>query len=120
MSRCTGQCCTIFPLHLSWAEIQRDRKRILDGDLIADMVIPFFGPLMERNEGHHGWKRSQHTFTCKHFDGKNCGIYESRPRMCSDYGTKHRCDWEEECTLVPAKSLVRERGEPKSDQTLEG
>ncbi len=131
MSRCTGKCCTVFPLGgRTLAEIQETAKRershpeadvprITDSMAIEDMLIPFYGPLMgsssdvDRSVFGEGWDqllREQPTFTCKHFDGKGCTIYERRPRMCRDHGVKTFCNWDG-CEYEPALERRRKHDE---------
>lgn len=116
--RCTGTCCENFTLPYSPLEIQRaleahqawekgdgDGHFLMDDgnkalmpnevEVIAPMVIHLgFYPT------EPGWS-PQHHYTCKHFDKAtgNCGIYATRPKMCSDfpYGRVCRyatCQWD--------------------------
>jgi Fe-S-cluster containining protein len=71
-------------------------------------------------------------YTCKHFDGQNCQIYESRPHPCKDYGVTHACEyWGNGCTWksvpyhqpkeravksdIPIKRVTAERESPPVD-----
>lgn len=38
-----------------------------------------------------------HHYTCKHFDGQNCKIYESRPSICRNHGENNTCQYRD-CT----------------------
>lgn len=103
LARCTGQCCTLIPLisdtsgQVTLAELEQlveDEKDYtdkvsVDKRVILDMIIPFEGPWAERREDgrYENWRHGP-VFTCKHFDGKNCGIYEDRPDLCKRYGVK--------------------------------
>ena len=109
LARCTGQCCTLIPLisntkgQLTLAQLGQlveDEKDYTDKvsedkRVILDMVIPFEGPWPEPRQTEalkvvgmekydHWWQGP--VFTCKHFDGKDCGIYEDRPGLCKRYG----------------------------------
>jgi len=89
-SRCTGHCCRDFSLPFSPGELRRRVifEGLLDGEQIADMVI------------YLGWracvfKKDGHRYTCRHLiNGRDCGIYETRPVMCRDYPYGGRCKYE--------------------------
>ena len=122
MSRCTGKCCTRFLLSegATLADIREQAERarsdpempvvrVTDAMAIEDMLIPFDGPWMERTSPGvygEGWEqnlRENPTFTCKHFDGRFCTIYERRPRMCRDHGVGTACNWAGHgCEFEPA------------------
>lgn len=62
-------------------------KNCLDGDYIRDMLR------------FREWTPDGAIFDCKHFDGRNCTAYESRPRMCSGYPYGGACRVEG-CTMT--------------------
>ena len=81
--RCTGHCCEMFVLPVSYEAMQSKewQEKSLDGDILADMVIPLDVPA---SEGFH-------YFTCRHFDGTNCMNYENRPYTCHRYPENNKC-----------------------------
>ena len=96
--RCTGHCCHRFPLigirafNGSDEDMDYVREHNTDGEFIADMVQPFFGPYLENDFPR---------FTCRHFDfeAQSCTQYENRPKLCREHGvTSHLCGMKE-CTL---------------------
>ena len=102
--RCSGGCCRSFPISIDYqataVEVLKMLREEVPGkpgtmwdewDIIADMLIPIFGPWPNIHA-------SQAHFTCRHFDGDNCGIYESRPKLCRRYGVMTRCEYEG-CTM---------------------
>lgn len=98
--RCEGTCCREFVIsRLSYSELLQAETDAEDAR-VKDMVLAFLGPLEEGDV---------HTYTCKNFDGRNCLIYEDRPRLCRDYGTeKVPCVTRGvECKLVTKASLLR-------------
>lgn len=80
MSRCTGHCCKAFEVPLSLILTQ---SNIQDGHQIRDMIIP----LEETRDGF--WLCG-----CWYFDGKDCTIYETRPRMCRNYPYGRPCNFD--------------------------
>ena len=91
VDRCTGHCCKRFPLPYDYEEIQRRQDKIIDGEQIAAMIVPL-------NKTVDCGDVVKHLFTCKNLqsDG-DCSIYDSRPRMCSDYPYGRQCGLKE-CT----------------------
>lgn len=94
--RCTGHCCARFPLHTTAGGYfthetfaARDPATVVDGEFIADMVIPLFGPNLETEPDQ---------WTCRHFDGVDCAAYEQRPEMCRNHGVTWQCR-QPACTL---------------------
>jgi len=74
VSRCTGHCCARFYLSTEVLDVLTSpERRGIDGKFILDMV-----ELIEFTEAGA-------TCTCRHFDGKNCTVYDQRPQMCRDY-----------------------------------
>lgn len=96
MSRCTGHCCEAFPLPFGLLEADEFLSRVQDGAFIRDMII-YVGPrpLTDPEMRTHLW-------TCRHFDRttRNCGAYDQRPHMRSDYPYNHPC-LVDGCTLEP-------------------
>ncbi len=86
--RCTGQCCKRFPLQFSPEEIEWRQDQLKDGPFVNDMVI-YLGI------GSIGDLSETHLYTCRHhLPNGDCGVYEYRPRMCTDYpsyGRGGRC-----------------------------
>lgn len=106
--RCTGHCCSAFPLPFSPTEICEmvlnngslpapDGGMLLmqDGEQISRMVIPL----------GYQTDNGKHVYTCRNLDELgNCRIYDERPRMCSDYPYGNECEIEG-CT-APARGLA--------------
>lgn len=102
LTRCTGECCKAFPISggISLDELRElcATKNFIDGDVLLDMLIPLGVHVVP--PGRHpkslplaaSENRAQHFFTCRHFDGKNCGIYENRPDMCKRYPYGDPCE----------------------------
>lgn len=124
-SRCTGHCCRRFTLSVEpqylWRLIYSVRSARDDDDMIRDnveiarMVIPLEDkqpiacPPTDLMDQHH--------YTCRHFDGRDCTIYEQRPYMCREHpvdNTNHgKCTYQG-CTFrerppdfVPASVVAR-------------
>lgn len=99
-ARCSGHCCKRFYLPLSPDELKQARVqgRYTDIETIADMVI-FLEKSKMRVDGTEGPEEG-HYYTCRHFDeaSGNCGIYERRPRMCSEYPYGAACKYKA-CTM---------------------
>jgi Fe-S-cluster containining protein len=89
MNRCTGHCCAAFPVGGLGPHDMARLRLAQDGDFIADMLV-YIGP--RADDGRHMW-------TCRHFDfsSGNCGAYDMRPRMCSEYPYGKTCE-HAECT----------------------
>lgn len=104
MDRCTGHCCAEFflePLEELKQRLKAGRKK---NDLaqIIDMLIPLpnstaIAPSIFQTTA----------YTCKHFDKetRRCLIYETRPKMCRDYGVVNVCDYKG-CTWSGAKRYI--------------
>lgn len=96
---CTGQCCAVFYLPITAAEMTPAwMSRVADGRYIMGMVLPLTqdaaGELaamhdislpIERGAGH--W------YACRMWDDRSglCRAYEERPRMCSRYPYGEPC-----------------------------
>ncbi len=96
--RCTGHCCRNFPLPLSPEEFQSEaaniKARTIESDRdrefvqVASMLIPLGVSSKPYSDG-----RVQYRYSCKNFSATgDCSIYETRPRMCSDYPYGGDCD----------------------------
>lgn len=100
--RCTGHCCKRFPLPKSLDDIRErakpdfqptdDRKRLEDGEVIAEMLI-----FLE--EGTYSSGERCFFYTCKYLDptSGDCLAYDTRPAMCRDYPYGQPCQIKE-CT----------------------
>ncbi len=109
MSRCTGHCCKNFPLPIRPDELpalqaaidNNTARRFADQDTIIPMLI-YLGP-QQYPDGRAGGR-----YTCKHLQPNNdCAIYETRPRMCSEYPYGNPCDHVGKgCTYEP-EQLVK-------------
>lgn len=129
-SRCTGHCCRCFTLSASYEELKqsvesrsRDDKmevsRLEDDEFVLDMLIPL-GKLTEEEAlklaGPIGndkpFNPDAERFTCRHFDGTNCTVYEDRPAMCREYAVTRppRCEYLN-CTLSGQCSGAMEKAE---------
>lgn len=86
-SRCTGHCCRRFTIDLGL--LTHPEARVVEGDYIRDMVVP----LEPTEDDDDRWY-----CTCRHFDGRDCTAYESRPPMCKDYPYGRSCTYDG-CTL---------------------
>lgn len=106
--RCSGNCCREFTLLCGKTPEEIDtflRTKAWDGVQIADMVIPLrplvAGTVLPNGDTvPEGFIGSGWIFTCKHFDPatNNCGIYETRPRMCRSFPYGSRCEHGDRCT----------------------
>jgi Fe-S-cluster containining protein len=103
---CTGRCCTVFYLPKTEAELAAGfAGRVSGGQQILNMIEPLtFDAAAERWEAiwheplREGLLREDgagHLYTCRHWDERSglCGIYESRPSMCSTYPYDRACDY---------------------------
>lgn len=100
--RCTGHCCEMFFLPYSPEELAQRAPRIIDGHVIADMVMlvgttAALEPVRDLLFHPLDWSSVQppgYLYTCKHFDRetRNCMIYERRPQMCRDHPHYNRQD----------------------------
>ena len=79
-ARCTGHCCQAFPLP-NYARLRVNPRRFLQGEQILDMLRPL--PRVD----------ARSMFTCARLqENGDCGIYETRPRMCTDFPYGRPCD----------------------------
>lgn len=97
--RCSGHCCKDFPLPFSLEEVKTKRETLRDGNVIADMLIYLREqPYLDGDKGYR--------YTCKHLqENGDCGIYETRPWMCSAYPYGKACT-KEGCT-ADQEELIR-------------
>jgi Fe-S-cluster containining protein len=60
------------------------------------LIVPMVRWLEKSDINSNGNKieKKIHWYKCVHFDGKNCGIYPFRPRMCREYPYGKRCQYE--------------------------
>lgn len=86
-----------------------------DIHLIAPMVI-YLGESWWDIQGERR-EAPGHYYTCKHYDcsSQNCGIYEHRPRMCSEYPYGRDCNYLD-CTMTENCGVVAR--EPASPSAL--
>lgn len=89
--RCIGHCCKEFSFPFGPDELDDNLSRVVDGMMIADMVI-YIGhraPQPPLN-GDNGSKR--HLYTCKYLKKNgDCAVYCKRPKMCRDYPYGKSC-----------------------------
>lgn len=94
VDECTGMCCERFPLGNNHEEVMTllESGSVQDGFIILNMITHI--PADD--------KVSYSTYTCKHWnkDTRKCGIYATRPFMCSDY------PYDKACRLCGAVSKV--------------
>ena len=89
--RCTGRCCAEFTIHhdehtLSPSEVLAVLNDPVDDDELVFVAnaIPFLGPV----EPDGVW-----FYTCRHFDGRDCLIYATRPSACRCFGEAYPCPY---------------------------
>src|SRR6186713_2485093 len=103
-SRCTGNCCRQFSLEFPLSEVEADYARfradpgsakIPNIETIAPMIVSL------------GKFRGQELFTCRNLsaDG-NCGIYDTRPKMCRDFPGPDPCPYRN-CASHGAQGAIR-------------
>lgn len=104
--RCTGHCCRLFTLSFSPDELaaaaaapgaSEELKKIASMVVYAGKGKPAaFGVRVNDLHDVDG-----HRYNCRHLqaDG-NCGDYDNRPAMCSDYPYGRPCGYAD-CTLEP-------------------
>lgn len=120
-NRCTGHCCHAYTLpyspeelrenYLAWAEQRPDRNGRAQGReiwLIAPMAI-HLGEFDRHPSGEvepPPGAGTAHYYTCAHLrENGDCGIYEIRPKMCSDYPYGRLCE-HSSCTWVDAQQAT--------------
>lgn len=124
MKRCTGHCCRSFPLPWSpeglraaLADTVAGRQGWEDIEIIQPMVIPIEKAepaVAECNSPVGKGQDEWWLYTCRHLDTESgdCQIYESRPKMCQDYGKAYPCSTPG-CTWEKA---MREIGPRKQEE----
>ena len=143
-NRCTGQCCRDFVLPYSPAELrqraraharfQRTGKwpgpasnkspllvRVGPTDVQVLTMVRWLGftnkldpATTQDGQTVTTSGKPVHRYTCKNFDGTNCMIYDTRPRMCRVYGVENTCE-HKGCTLARPTfelSIAAERKTP--------
>jgi Fe-S-cluster containining protein len=100
--RCTGHCCKRFTLPYSPEELVAYKDRLLESDVVVPMVT-FLEVSTLHADGIDYPDAPRWWYTCKNLlpDG-NCGIYETRPRMCWDYPYESTCQYVD-CTWEAGK-----------------
>ncbi len=124
MARCTGHCCRNFPLPLSLSDMKakidagQHGANNRDGELLVvyGMVLPLSDQQNPSERYQDG--RLMYRYTCKHLDAdNNCGIYKTRPSMCSDYPYGNDCDHKDQgCTLTRNTGVTNVK--PKKSKLL--
>jgi len=110
--RCSGHCCRRFAFPLSPSEVERvaadpdgvitldtgeSHPPIFDAAYMADMLID--PQLRETTPDGRPLAEPEWYYTCRHLvDGRDCGAYEQRPRMCREYPYGRPCMYSG-CTL---------------------
>lgn len=97
---CTGACCSVFALtHVP--DLVARPEAIVDGEQILDMIVPL-APDQARDRfaslGYGdlpGGIAEDHPHTCRHWSGQTrlCGIYATRPAMCSRFPYGRPCPY---------------------------
>ncbi len=85
--RCTGQCCRAFFLPYSPEALDALAARQPDEETLQVHGMVVHLGLFDVNPAGGLNPVPCHYYTCKHFDepSGNCGIYETRPKMCRDF-----------------------------------
>src|ERR1700690_370117 len=98
-ARCTGHCCRRFPLNITMDKL-KENAAAFGGDyaLILDMIIQ-----LPDAPDDHGPR-----YTCRHLLASgDCGIYETRPKLCSEFPYGRDCNVEG-CTWDAARDGLLE------------
>lgn len=89
--RCSGHCCERFNLPYSPEEFEQKLKAhqsgrisLQDIEIIQPMLV-YLGMSDIYCTGEKMKGGETHFYTCKHYVDGNCGIYDKRPRMCSEF-----------------------------------
>lgn len=93
--RCRGDCCRKFYLPVTTADALRGGF-YAEGDTIADMIVKL--PPQETNAAGdpipEGDPKRDHFWTCRNLlPSGDCGIYETRPGMCSGFPYGKPCEY---------------------------
>ncbi len=89
---CARVCCSGFETDFSPTELQLSLSNILKPECTIEDAHILWPILVFQYETETGWH-----YTCRAWDKKTgeCTIYEDRPQMCRDYGTKKQpCEFE--------------------------
>jgi Fe-S-cluster containining protein len=95
---CSGACCAVFPLSLTYDRLRDRWPWITDGDFILDMLVPLdLVAAAERSiefDGQLTLTPGREYFTCRHWDPDTrlCTVYDQRPDMCRRYPYRNGCD----------------------------
>lgn len=107
--RCTGHCCKAFTLPYSPDELQEKFEEWVGGkdngprdiDVVWPMAI-YLGPSHVNPATGLQHPETFHVYTCEHFEGGNCTIYEGRPNVCRRYPNGRKCYYKD-CTWDAAR-----------------
>jgi len=110
MKTVRGDIHVVYPMLIPLGKVKKNPLALVDDQ----------GPAPKDWEGIH-------MFTCKHFQGGNCTIYDVRPLMCRSYGLQEKSCEFVECTWDGHRAEKRDRGlrkyrhmdEPIGDPELE-
>ena len=130
---CIGKCCEVFFIKNSPGEMwkmfeEADTSKIKDIHIIAPMLRPL--PLSTKDARGHSVANDPvpdgtHPYTCVHYVGGECSIYDHRPYMCRDFPGFSKCPWKG-CNYTHArgedmsakkKSMKKMKAKKKSTRT---
>lgn len=96
---CDGACCAAFYMPRKHMEVLANFPSVMEGDYIADMVIPLSTEEVTERRLRFGITEKHnisegHGYTCRHWDEETtlCTAYEERPKMCRDYPYDKACE----------------------------
>lgn len=90
--RCSGHCCERFWLPYDYQTFKEKAETIQDGVQIADMLIPLDDQSHPSECVDRADLETGAYYRCRHLtENGDCGIYETRPRMCSGYPYARLC-----------------------------
>ena len=117
MKRCTGHCCRVLFLPYDyktllehydvwragrWSDDDFDGPMPDDIDVIALMVRPLSPSVAAKRSGLE-MRDGANSYRCIHVQRNgDCGIYDRRPKMCSNYPYDEKCRIKG-CTARPKK-----------------
>ncbi len=129
--RCNGDCCKYFFLPFSPEELKEEeylaRKEIYFAQIAGHWVkLCKYDPkeliqvaemvrFIESKPSSTNPKITNHYYYCtKQLSNGNCGIYATRPRLCSDYPSYNidnkckypNCTWKRQKDLIPDSNLI--------------
>ena len=111
-STCGGECCAVFTLLRTKAQIERGTWA--DKDYIADMIIPLTAKQARERIARFNMpptgdlrKFTGKIFTCRHWNEETrlCGAYENRPTMCRDFPYAQPCH--QGCSYRPSADIIQ-------------